>query len=89
MVRNLGIRYRDAIMLDPAIPLPFPASILVREKAIIVNLEAVRMIVCANQVYVLSVPKVRAVINQLISLAISSPHKEDTRPVADGSLAAV
>jgi hypothetical protein len=57
MVRDLGIRYRDSVMLDPSIPIPFPASLLVRESAIIVNLEAIRMIICANQVYILSCPK--------------------------------
>jgi hypothetical protein len=59
MVRDLGIRYRDALMLDPLVPVPFPASLLVRQQAIIVNLEAIRMIICANQCYILSVPKVR------------------------------
>lgn len=58
IIKFLGIRYREAMMLDPLIPIPFPAAILVRERAIIVNCEAVRMIICANQCYVLSVPKV-------------------------------
>lgn len=58
IVRDLNVRYRDAMMLDPSIPTPFPSSILIRDRAMIVNIEAVRMIICANQCYLLSVPKV-------------------------------
>lgn len=56
---QLGIRYRDLLTLDPTLPLPFPAALFIRERAIVVNLETVRMIVCSNQCYVLSVPNVR------------------------------
>ena len=59
IVRDINVRYRDAFMLDPMIPIPFPASLLIREKALIVNFEAVRIIICPNQCYVISVPKVR------------------------------
>lgn len=58
IVTALGIRYRDLLALDPSVPIPFPAAILIREKALVVNLETVRMIICSNQCYVLSVPKV-------------------------------
>lgn len=58
LVRDRLVRYRDSLLLDPTVPIPFPAALFIREKAIIVNLEAVRMIICANQCYVLSVPKV-------------------------------
>lgn len=57
IIRDLSIRHREAFMLDPLMPLPFPAALMIREKAIIVNLEAFRMIICANQTFVLSVPK--------------------------------
>ncbi|KAL4420981.1 hypothetical protein ABPG77_001300 [Micractinium sp. CCAP 211/92] len=57
IVTALGIRYRDLLALDPSVPIPFPAAILIREKALVVNLETVRMIICSNQCYVLSVPK--------------------------------
>lgn len=32
--------YRDLLTLDPAIPIPFPSAILIREHALIVSLEA-------------------------------------------------
>ncbi|GAB4823008.1 hypothetical protein N2152v2_010054 [Parachlorella kessleri] len=57
LVADLNIRFRDLLTLDPTVPIPYPASLLIRERAIIVNLESIRMIVCSNQVYVLSVPK--------------------------------
>lgn len=47
-------RYRDLLTLDPSIPIPFPAAILIRPKALCVNLESVRMIICQNQCWVLS-----------------------------------
>ncbi|KAL6786115.1 MRS4 [Auxenochlorella protothecoides x Auxenochlorella symbiontica] len=56
LVYELGVRYRDLLTLDPTLPLPFPAAILIRNRALIINLETVRMIICANQCYVLSVP---------------------------------
>lgn len=58
LVYELGVRYRDLLTLDPTLPLPFPAAILIRNRALIINLETVRMIICANQCYVLSVPDV-------------------------------
>ncbi|PSC73830.1 U4 U6 small nuclear ribonucleo Prp31-like [Micractinium conductrix] len=57
IVADLGVRYRDLLALDPTVPIPFPASILIREQALVVNLEVVRMIICSNQCYVLSAPK--------------------------------
>ncbi|KAK2079687.1 hypothetical protein QBZ16_002082 [Prototheca wickerhamii] len=59
LVYELGVRYRDLLTLDPTLPLPFPAAILIREQALVVNLENVRMIICANQCYILSVPSDR------------------------------
>ena len=32
------------------VPMPYPSSIFIREKAIIVNLESIRMLICENQV---------------------------------------
>ena len=37
-------------------PIPYPTAIFIREKAIIVNVESIRMIICADQILVLSVP---------------------------------
>lgn len=36
------------------VPIPFPAAVLIRPKALVVNLETVRMLICSNQCYVLS-----------------------------------
>ena len=35
---------------------PYPTAILIREKAMVLNLESIRMIICHDHVYVLSVP---------------------------------
>ena len=34
----------------------YPTAILIRKKALVVNLEAIRMIICSNQVLLQSVP---------------------------------
>ena len=36
-------------MLDPLVPLPYPSALFVREKAMVVNLESVRMLVTKDQ----------------------------------------
>lgn len=33
VVQQLGVRYRDLLTLDPTVPIPFPAAILIRPKA--------------------------------------------------------
>lgn len=60
LIRALRLRYRDLAAIDPTLPLPAPSVILVRARAIAINLDvggAIRIIICENQVYVLSVPK--------------------------------
>jgi hypothetical protein len=60
LIRALRLRYRDLAAIDPTLPLPAPSVILVRARAIAINLDvggAIRLIICENQVYVLSVPK--------------------------------
>jgi len=37
-------------------PIPYPTAIFIREKALVVNVESIRMIICADQILVLSVP---------------------------------
>ena len=44
LVQVLAVRYRDLLSLDPAVPIPFPAAILIRPRALVVNLETVRLI---------------------------------------------
>ena len=75
IVRDLNVRYRDAMMLDPSIPTPFQAAILIRDKALIVNIEAVRLIICANQCYLLSVPKVNYISSSLVFCGRTPPFE--------------
>ncbi len=42
LVHELNIPYRDLRILDPMVATPYPCALLVREKALVVNLEAVR-----------------------------------------------
>ncbi|GMH39163.1 hypothetical protein BSKO_07061 [Bryopsis sp. KO-2023] len=55
LVAQLGIPYRDLRILDPWVPIPYPMSIFIRERALVVNLENVRMVICKDQVYILGV----------------------------------
>ncbi|KAL3135886.1 hypothetical protein ABBQ32_007442 [Trebouxia sp. C0010 RCD-2024] len=57
VVAELGIHYRDLRILDPLVPTPYPTALFIREKALVVNLESIRMIVSADQVFVLSAPE--------------------------------
>lgn len=52
LVHELDISYRDVRILDPLVSTPYPTALLIREKALVVNMEAVRMIICADQCYV-------------------------------------
>lgn len=60
LVHSLRLRYRDMVVVDPTIPLQVASVVLVRTRALVVNLDvggALRMVICENQCYVLSVPK--------------------------------
>lgn len=41
---------RDVRVIDPLVPLPYPIDIMVREKAILLNLEAIRMVIQKDNV---------------------------------------
>ncbi|KAK9825912.1 hypothetical protein WJX81_005713 [Elliptochloris bilobata] len=56
LAHELDLPHRDLRYIDPLVPLPFPSAILIREKAICVSLEHIRMVVGTDEVYVLSVP---------------------------------
>ncbi|KAK9826625.1 hypothetical protein WJX74_006505 [Apatococcus lobatus] len=60
MVGDLGIHYRDLRTVDPLIATVYPASIFIRDRALVVNLECLRMIVCKDEVFVLGVPDLHA-----------------------------
>lgn len=51
-MQTLGIPYRDLRILDPLVPMPYPTAIFIREKALVVNLETIKMIICKDQVCV-------------------------------------
>ena len=40
----------DSLELDSQVNTPYPTAILVREKAMVINLESIRMIICKDQV---------------------------------------
>ena len=42
--------------MHPQAPIPYPTAIFIREKALVINVESIRMIICADQILVLSVP---------------------------------
>jgi hypothetical protein len=50
IVEELDIPYRDLRMVDPLVPIPYPAAIFIRDRALVVNLENIRMIICKDQV---------------------------------------
>lgn len=50
----MGFVADDFILVQ--VPSPHPASIYIREQALVVNLESIRMIICKDQVFLLSVP---------------------------------
>ena len=53
---KLDLPYRDVLMISPLVPTPFPPAVLVRTRALVVNLGAVRAVIAASEVYLLSVP---------------------------------
>lgn len=52
---ELGVPSRDIRLLDPSIPTPYPSAILVRERAIVLNLDSAKAIVTKDTVWLLSV----------------------------------
>ncbi|KAK9867744.1 hypothetical protein WJX84_007910 [Apatococcus fuscideae] len=50
----LGVQLRDLRILDPALATSYPSAILVREKALVVNLEHIKCVISTSSVYVLN-----------------------------------
>lgn len=49
--------YRHTSSLSSSqVPLPYPSAIFIRDKALVVNVESMRLIICQDEVLVLSVP---------------------------------
>lgn len=56
LVRELNVPYRDLRILDPMVATPYPCALLIRPATMLINMEAIRMVVCKDYLYVLSVP---------------------------------
>ncbi|DBB04147.1 hypothetical protein WJX77_012034 [Trebouxia sp. C0004] len=56
VVAKLRVPFRDLRILDPLLPTPYPIAIYIRERALVVNLQSVRVIITADFAYVVSVP---------------------------------
>ena len=50
MQRELGVPFRDLMILDPALPTAYPSSIFIRPRAIVVNMEHVKLVVTSGLV---------------------------------------
>ena len=63
----LQLPVRDLRMLDPQLSTTFPAALLVRENAIVVNLEGIRAVITVDHVLLFSHsgPKVTAFVSNL------------------------
>lgn len=52
LTNTLGVQLRDLRLLDPKLAASYPSAILCRERALVVNLEYIKMIVGLEKVYV-------------------------------------
>ena len=48
MQRELGVPFRDLMILDPNLPTAYPSSVFIRPRAIVVNLEHIKMIIVST-----------------------------------------
>ena len=53
LATKLQVPLRDMRVLDPLFPTPYPSSIFIRDQSIILNLEHIKLIVCADQIWLL------------------------------------
>lgn len=54
MQRELGVPFRDLMILDPNLPTAYPSSIFIRPRAVVVNLEHIKMIVVSSYALLLN-----------------------------------
>ena len=50
MQRELGVPFRDLMILDPALPTAYPSAVFIRPRAIVVNMEHVKLVVTSGLV---------------------------------------
>ena len=48
MQRELGVPFRDLVILDPNLPTAYPAGVWIRPRAIVLNLEHIKMVVASR-----------------------------------------
>jgi len=53
LATRLHIPLRDMRVLDPMFAMPYPSSIFIRDQSILLNLEHLKVIICADQAWVL------------------------------------
>ena len=68
IVSELGVHYRELRIVDPLLPTPYPASLFIREKALVVNLESLRMIITKDQVCSICLAPLTSVSHKIVSL---------------------
>lgn len=54
LTHKLGVQGRDLRIMDPSLATTYPSAILCREKAMVVNLEHIKVIITAQNVYVIN-----------------------------------
>ena len=57
IIRELNLASRDLITVDQDVPIAYPSGLLVRERAIIVNLDSIRLIAGKDQARRSCVPR--------------------------------
>ena len=54
MQRELGVPFRDLMILDPALPTRYPSSVFIRPRALVINLEHIRAVVVSTRVVLMA-----------------------------------
>ncbi len=78
----LGVQLRDLRILDPALATSYPSAILVREKALVVNLEHIKCVISTSCVYVLNaddenvIAFIEELQRRLVLVAVHAPAPE-------------
>ena len=54
MQRELGVPFRDLMILDPALPTRYPSSVFIRPRALVINLEHIRAVVVTSFVVLMA-----------------------------------
>ena len=88
MQRELGVPFRDLMILDPNLPTAYPSSVFIRPRAIVVNLEHIKMIVVSTYALLLGTdapePHARQFVamlqRQLAPRAACQPSAVNARP---------